>query len=482
MSFSTRVGLLAGATALTLTGVSHAGQGNDDMAQRLAAAEAKISAMEAAQNQNWLTEQRAEEIKGLVQDVLADADTRASLLQSGATSGYDNGFIIGSSDGNWLLRFNMLMQQRFIWNHADETALVAFDADRRGFENTRTKLILSGHIVDPSWTFKWSNNFGSPSAVNAADARGGTGEAWIGHDCGNGWSMKVGTMKSPLLREELVDAQYQLAVERSNFNYIFTNGYADGLSVSYDGDQFRATAMFSDGGRTGQTVWALGPPLQSEFAITARGEFLASGTWDQFKDFTADVNNTANGIMIGAAVSYQKSEYGTSTPFSPEMETLVLTADASVEIGQFNLFAAFAWTDIQNFGGVAPAGGIAADVNPWGFVVQGGMTFATDWEGFIRYEFTDYDAQSTGPLAFAPGTAPDDLSIITFGVNKYFHGHNAKWTTDVGYSFGTLGTIGAGAGFAGPAAITGFRADSGAGTAAGQDGQVVVRTQLQLYF
>ena len=66
MSSTTRVGLLAGATALTLTSVSIGAPatGNDDMAQRLAAAEAKIAAMEAAQNQNWLTEQRAAENYG----------------------------------------------------------------------------------------------------------------------------------------------------------------------------------------------------------------------------------------------------------------------------------------------------------------------------------------------------------------------------------------------------------------------------------
>src|SRR5688500_12834912 len=112
MSLKTRVGLLAGAAALTLTGVGSAHPTseptNDELAQRLAAAEAKIAAMEAADNQNWLTEQRAAEIRGLVQDVIADADSRASLLQGGMTSGYDNGFILGDSTGNWLLRTNFL--------------------------------------------------------------------------------------------------------------------------------------------------------------------------------------------------------------------------------------------------------------------------------------------------------------------------------------------------------------------------------------
>src|SRR5262249_36066794 len=149
MSLKTRVGLLAGAAALTLTGVSVAGSPdattNDDQS-RIAALEAKIAAMENANNQNWLTEQRASEIRGLVQDVLADADTRASLLQSGMTSGYDHGMVLGSADGNWLLRTNFLIQERFIWN-LQNSGVEDFGADdnRYGFENTRTKFILSGH-------------------------------------------------------------------------------------------------------------------------------------------------------------------------------------------------------------------------------------------------------------------------------------------------------------------------------------------------
>jgi len=35
---------------------------------------------------DWLTEQRADEIRNLVSDVLADADTRSSLLQDGMTT------------------------------------------------------------------------------------------------------------------------------------------------------------------------------------------------------------------------------------------------------------------------------------------------------------------------------------------------------------------------------------------------------------
>src|SRR5262245_65409118 len=60
----------------------------------------QVDDLKAASNDNWLTEQRAKEIRGLVEDVLADADTRVNLLESGVGAGYDKGFFIGSTDGN----------------------------------------------------------------------------------------------------------------------------------------------------------------------------------------------------------------------------------------------------------------------------------------------------------------------------------------------------------------------------------------------
>ena len=57
---------------------------------RNAELESRLAALEAEKGAQWLTEQRAEQIRGLVQEVLADADTRASMLQ-GIAAGYDDG-------------------------------------------------------------------------------------------------------------------------------------------------------------------------------------------------------------------------------------------------------------------------------------------------------------------------------------------------------------------------------------------------------
>lgn len=119
MSLTTKVGLLTGATATMLTGAVFAASPSSDISStnlqaRLEAAEAKIAQLSSQQDADWLTEQRSEEIREIVQDVLADADTRASLQGSNMSAGYDNGFVISSSDGKWKLRINGLLQNRWI--------------------------------------------------------------------------------------------------------------------------------------------------------------------------------------------------------------------------------------------------------------------------------------------------------------------------------------------------------------------------------
>jgi hypothetical protein len=98
---------LLGVASLTLTSAGFAGSDmNADLQNRLEAAEARIAELSADQNQNWLNDERADAVRSLVQDVLADADTRASLQGDGSNAGYDGGFTIASGDGNWSLTMN----------------------------------------------------------------------------------------------------------------------------------------------------------------------------------------------------------------------------------------------------------------------------------------------------------------------------------------------------------------------------------------
>ncbi|MCZ6850576.1 MAG: hypothetical protein O7F17_02930, partial [Planctomycetota bacterium] len=175
-------------------------------------------------------------------------------------------------------------------------------------------------------------------------------------------------------------------------------------------------------------------------------EWLAMGNWDQFTDFTSP-NGSERGIMVGGALHYQTSE---DVGGLPDIDILILTGDVSVEYDGWNAFAALVYssTDLPT---------PLPDLDQTAIVVQGGYYLSDNWELFGRYEWSDFD--------FVP---VQDLSIFTVGATRYFAGHNAKWTTDIGIGFDEV-TL--------PANITGFRTDD-----VGEDGQVVIRSQVQILF
>ena len=156
MSFATKAGIVLGAAAFSGMAVANTGNTSNDLQSRLEAAEAKIAEMSAQQNGDWLTEQRSEQISGIVQDVLADADTRASLQGTGATSGYNNGFFVQSADGKWSMKINGLFQERL--EHGFISQVIGRVATSLGsqrqkhrpsdFETTRAALNFSG---DACW-------------------------------------------------------------------------------------------------------------------------------------------------------------------------------------------------------------------------------------------------------------------------------------------------------------------------------------------
>jgi hypothetical protein len=487
-----RVGLLAGAATLTLTGGSFADTDleaqNEELRGRISELESRLVAVESQSSDSWLTEQRADEVRALVQDVLADADTRSSLLSQGMTAGYDDGAVIASADGNWLLRTNLHMQTRYelnFGNDVDESPFAfpsgwgSTDDDRWGFETTRVKFILSGNVVSPEWFYyvdinvgtavQWENytlgfdlngdgNISLDEEVDFGSViRDGIGSAYLGYDYGNGWKVMMGSMKAPLLREELVDARYQLSVERSLVNYLFTTGYTDGIALDYMSDQFHVVASYNDGANQGGSVW---DAPNTDFAFTVRGEWLAMGTWEQFTDFTSPPGEE-QGLMIGGAIHYETAE--DDDPLIDDIDQLILTGDVSWEFGGGNIFAALMYNSLDYPSGID-------DADQIGIVVQGGYYLNDTWEIYGRYEYADLDTEDL-----------DDINILSVGVNKYFADHHAKWTTELGFAMdpilGNDYAAGSEDGIVGSFPLAGWRIDP-----ADEDGQVLIRTQVQIVF
>jgi hypothetical protein len=418
----------------------------EQLQTQMAEMQTQMDDMRRRLGDDWLTERRADEIRTLVQDVLADADTRASLLQSGAASGYDGGFFINSADGSFSLKINGQLQVRHVYNHRDNPPGDG-DEHRSGFEVRRAKLKFKGHVVDPRWTYKIDGAFNRSGGDLQLE------DGWIDYNFENGWSVKMGQFKSPFTREELVSSSSQLAVERSLVNEAFTGNRTQGVMLTYKADQFRIMASYDDGFDNGDFGGGIGnldldatnqgwQNEDVEGSFTARAEYLFVGTWKQFKDFTSK-RGSDTGVLGGIAFHYQKDEYGTVT--GPEEEIWAITGDFSWEGNGFNLFVSGSYADLD-----------VANRSPFGIMVHGGYYLTEDLEIFGRWEYLDYDEDSL-----------DEPNIITAGVNKYFN-PKIKGTVDIGYATESI---------VGVSSSTGWEDDT-----PGEDGQFVRRSQMQLRF
>ncbi len=414
----------------------------------------QIDDLRAKTDADWLTQQRATEIKGLVQDVLADADQRASLLQEGITAGWSDHFFLASPDGRFSLILEGMEQIRWIYNYHDQP-----DRHRHGFENTRTRLTFRGHVFSQDIEYlvrgEFSRSGGTFSLL----------DSWVRYNLNEEWSVRFGQFKLPFEREELVSEAEQLAVERSLVGALFSLGRTQGIDLTYTGRTSRFTAAYSEGASTaspfstGQSTLIGAPRINTsaltegtEYAVTARYEFLAAGTWDQFSDFTSPVGDEF-GMMFGLAGHVQRSEANNQLSFGRNESSFgAYTVDGSFEFGGANAFIAFTHFYIDS---------PSVIINGFGIVAQAGVYVTPKWEVFIRGEY--------GAFRFN-NSMISDLNLVTAGVNYYIDGHDLKWTTDLSVGLYQIEGV-----FANDTA--GFRADAN-----GVDPQIVFRTQFQLLF
>lgn len=439
----------------------------------LDALQGDLDRVRAESSDNWLSEARTEQIRGLVQDVLADADTRASLQGNGATSGYDKGFFIASPDGNFKLTMNANMQFRFVWDQRDDPAgqtigqVNQTEDDLFGFSNQRTALIFKGHAFDPSITYFIQSMWGATYTNGLLDA-------WIGKTLDGGWSIKAGKFRMPFMRETLVGYNQQLAVDRTLMQYYLGIGRSQGLQAQYKGDDIRLTAAALEAFQTIGGIGGIGPigTTTDSIGFSARLDWLAAGNWGDVANYTA-FSPSETSILIGTAIAYASLDQGLDAlggSGSGQQHDLRWTADATVNFDGGSLAAAVVMADLDEDPNMSPAFNARERDTVWGFNLQGGFFLADDVQAYARYEWAD-----------SMYAGSDDLSVLQAGVNVYWHGQRVKWTTDIGYSFNELpseyfyvvqapGAVGNGG-----TNLTGWTPDGG-------DGQWLIRSQVQLCF
>jgi len=498
--------LMAGATILhTAAAASPAAMPSDattiqSLLNRLEAAEARIntadehiSDLTMKQGADWMTQERSEQIKGIVQDVLADADTRATLQGSGATSGYDKGFFIRSEDGQWSLKMNGLLQQRWNVGHQSGsavgvtrtypgvgTATLASASSNPisvnhntafGFETTRMMTQLSGTMPGDSffsarveytpyngggfqsdfrdadsWVIGGTGAAGDPYTIQYNGTRSGGGLssgplewAYAGWNIDDTWSIRIGKQKIDVSRGFIVNAEDQQAIERSAQTYYWvTSNVTEGIRLGGDFGSARVSAMVSNGSNA--TVddgrWI---DNNHGWGVTGRAEFLLDGTWDQF-DRIGSVTGDA-GVLAGIGAGYLRNG-------DQSRSNWVISGDVSYQANGWNVYASATAGDndlgvgstlnslvnedlgITTFDGFQDNDGTSV-----GFEVGGGLFVTDNSELYALWQWLSPGVgASNAPLSLA-GDPSAKLNIVTLGLNHYLVNPNVKLSLDWTWSF-----------------------------------------------
>jgi len=314
---------------------------------------------------------------------------------------------------------------------------------------------------------------------------------------GNGFSVQVGQFKSPFLREWLVSSKYQLTVERSLVNTLFSTGWTQGIQANWNNDNLRVMASYNDGannanlgsvsgtnqGNTGTALVGNGGVGFDSWAFTGRAEFMAFGNWAQFDQLTS-MRGQAAGLLVGGGINWQRGgqDYSGTTQGDPanvaangnaDATFFSWTVDATWQLGGANLYGA--WVMNTTYGQPNAQGNIIG----YGLVVQGGYFITDAIELFGRWEWMSTSNTGNGSEAtndVTTNTANNAFvnNIGTIGANWYIS-KNVKFTTDFGVSWNPV-TFQQGI-FGQNIAGADYRTEGSNG-----GGQLVFRSQLQLLF
>jgi len=433
---------LVASSAVGICAIASAADQNSDVTARIAELKREVATLKG-DSAAWLTEERAAEIRGIVRDVLADADTRASL-QGATGSGYNGGFFLSSADGNYSMKMNVLEQIRWTFNDQSDVN----DEQISGFENKRTRLTFGGNMVDTTWTYRLAYNI---AYSNSAEDFGADelSDAFVQKDFECGASMTVGQFKLPFSSEYDIDVGNMQFMDYSTVDAFYRAGYGQGIKFDYESDFTRFGIAYVNAIRDANDPWGPGSP-EDQWAFSTRVDLKFAGNWGQFtrgQSWKGD----GYGVKVGVG-AYSLSE---NTP--PGIDATALTFDTFVNFGGANLTAAYYWNQVDNTGTAADG------ANPTGFIVAGGVFVTDDWELVARYESSSVDLNLGGA---------EDFGALTLGGNCYLSRNQSKFSVDFGYAFDAVSAIYA------PFAISNNWIED----PAGEDGQWLIRTQLSFSF
>lgn len=450
--------------------------GNAEVTSEIQALKSRIAELERKQGENWLTQERTEQIKSIVQDVLADAKTRGQFAD-GPLMGYKDGFFIQTADANYKLvvggyaqvRYeyayhnaynNRTLSSRTIGSGSSAPKVTPHDpGNASGIDIRRARVSFSGNAISPDITYKLEGDFEGTSSGTFTVT-----DAFIGYRLTDYAKLRAGSFKVPFAKAELTSDPTGTFAERAEVLSPFDPVRA--LGVSLYGDILPGTLGYevnvNDGSRSNtlRQVDASGGTanLDNRLGLYGRVQWAGSGKIAQFADESDLRPASDNGQFIwllGAALGYE-SQNATNNSFPSPQTTAVAqglsngdgpgftnytlngdifrgTVDWSAKWQGLSLLAAAFFQQVNANPGNTSSSATTVSTGPFGS--SDSSFFQHGYYGQVGYFLIPQKFEVVGRAGalFTEGY-PNVGEYYSLGSNYYFYGHNLKLQSDVTYS------------------------------------------------
>jgi hypothetical protein len=444
-----------------------------NVAAELASLKARIAELEKKESESWLTAERTAQIRGIVEDVLADAKNRRQFAD-GPDFGYKDGFFIQTPDQNFKLVVGGYIQVRYEFAQSnatnnrtlpsrqvgDDGSTTPHDpGNSNGFDIRRARVSFSGNIFSPDIFYKLEGDFyGSASGAFTVT------DAYIGYRWTDLVRFKFGSYKVPFAKTELTGDPNLAFMERPEVLAPFDPIRSIGVSVFGDiiKDKWGYEVSANDGGnantlRRDDTVGS-SPNLDNRLGFYARMQYAGAGKISDFND-EPDLRKNKDEFawLLGGAVGYE-SQNATNNAFpSPQNTTPLqgLSTDDSAgfvtnsalngDIFRATLDWSAKWRGLsivtsayfqqvnQNEGNLSSASASSISFGPFNQAKT--SFFQHGYYGQVGYFVIPDKLEVLGRAGvLLTEGGPNAGEFYSVGANYYVYGNNVKVQSDVTYT------------------------------------------------
>ncbi|MDP7008031.1 MAG: hypothetical protein QGI78_00500, partial [Phycisphaerales bacterium] len=209
----------------------------------------------------------------------------------------------------------------------------------------------------------------------------------------DGWGLTMGTFRLHQGRVTQIDDQNQMVIGHDPGATV-----SNGLALDYAGDDLRFWAEMTNGAN------GVGTDNDGDYNMNLRAEYMVEGNWGQFDQFTS-ADGGAAGTLIG--LTYYTLGNDQDAPDDTDGDAW-WNIDCQMQFGGYGIYLAY-----TDFSDDSDSDGDWDQTD-----IMASYYMNSDWELYAAY--SDLNNSSDDH---------NDGSTFAVGVNNYWAGQNARWTT-----------------------------------------------------